>query len=168
MDLCYTVHCDPCERVVEIDLAKCHLTESLSACRYSPSPTRPSHRSGPGSSPRQHIKNPTERIGVDVTLDPETTPTAKLDRDDACFLARPVDRRRLGRDRWRWELDSLHRNELRDGRCSDPAQLFTPMEKLAHMDAGRSGDLRNTRPRFERRCNEPYLVLPRLPPAALD
>ena len=140
--------------------------ESLSGCPYSPSPTRPSHRSGPGSSPLQHIRNPTERFGVDVTLDPQATASAKLDRDDTCPFARLGDRRLRWRRRRR--LDDLYRNELRDGRRGYLTEFLAPAKKLAHMDTGRSRDLGNARLRHDCRGVEPFLLLARPAPTPFD
>jgi hypothetical protein len=49
----------------------------------------------------------------------------------------------------------------------DPAKLFAPPKELAHVDAGRTGNLGQNRTGLKAGCDEPLFVLARPAPTAL-
>ena len=144
------------------------------ACLYGLSPARPSHQQEPGSSPTQHtVENATERLRVDVAVHTDTATAAQLNRHIATL---PTG---LRRD-WRFRGGGLDcRRGLRHDhghqrarrvrpRFLDSAEFLAPPKELAHVDAGRTGNLGKNRTRLKAGSNQPLFVLARPAPTALD
>src|SRR3954464_6902416 len=104
-------------------------------------------RSEPGSSSHQSIENSTQRVTINVAIDPDAVPATKINLDDA--LALPSTRRRR---QWHfghlprryYRRPHLDRHERRDTRMALLAKVFAPPEQLAHMKAGHASHLGNT------------------------
>ncbi len=83
-------------------------------------------------------------------------------RASSCWLSCATGRPAAARSVAPMELQrSSPERELQEGRGDDLAELLAPPEKLAHMDAGRTRDLRNSRARLQRRGDQPLLLLTR-------
>jgi len=86
-----------------IALSVSTLADQVAPCAYpcGPSPARPARLSGPGSSPLQHIDNPSQRRRIHVGADGQPPPGAKVDLYQPGRLAaapRSLCYGRLGRD----------------------------------------------------------------------
>ena len=107
--------------------------ESLCACPYGRSPTRPSHQQEPGSSPTQYtVENATERLRVDVTAHADTATAAQLNRHIATLPAW------LRRDR-RFRSGGLGLRQDSPAPTCSPSQASVPRFGKAPYANGRVG-----------------------------
>src|SRR6185437_9593899 len=146
-------------------------TESLCAYPCSLSRATLVRRSEPGSSAHQGIENATQRLSINVAIDPDAMSATKIDLDDA--LAPPSTprrrhQRRFGRSPRRHRRPNLDRHERRHTRLIVLAKLLAPPEQLAHMKAGHASHLGNSGSGLQRCGNQPFLLILRPPTPPLD
>jgi hypothetical protein len=86
--------------------------------------------SEPGSSSHQSIENSTERVSINVVIDPDAVPVTKLNLDDALALLSMRRRRqwRFGHLPRRHRRPNLDRHKRRYTRTALFAKVFAPSE----------------------------------------
>lgn len=61
--------------------SRCDCSGIHVACRYGQSQATPGHCQGSQSSALKHVENPSQRLGIDLRIDPYPSPVTKVDLD---------------------------------------------------------------------------------------